>query len=138
MSVIKAYFLARKVHKGQKDKSGKAYINHPLTVCKKVKGKVEKQVALLHDVIEDTFVTAEYLKEKGFSDAVVVAVTLLTKVEGEDYFEYLKRIKENPVARAVKIADLEHNSDLTRLKVVTDKDLARVEKYKKALEFLKS
>ena len=98
-----AYRLASKAHKGQKDKGGEDYFKHPLTVSNKLSGDKEKVVALLHDVVEDTDVTVNDLKEAGFSDEVVSAVSTITKKAGEDYEEYLNRVKQNPIALRVKI-----------------------------------
>ena len=92
-------------------------------------------MALLHDTLEDTDV-APTLLERFFSPAVVAAVRLLTRPEDEDYFDYVRRVGENPLARAVKLADLSHNSDMSRLKTVTEWDLRRLEKYKKARAIL--
>lgn len=92
---------------------------------------------MLHDVIEDTDVTEEELR-KEFPDEIVNAIVVLTKRKGEDYFDYLRRVKENPLACEVKLADLEHNSDLTRLKGITFKDMERRNKYLKAIDYLLS
>ena len=125
-----ALSIARKAHEGQLDKAGVDYIEHPIYVASQVDTEEEKAVALLHDVIEDTDVTVNDLKEAGFSDEVVLAVSVITKKAGEDYEEYLDRVKQNPIALRVKIADMEHNSDISRIKNPTEKDLKRLEKYK--------
>lgn len=130
--------IATKAHRGQVDKGGVEYINHPLTVASLVNTENEKIVALLHDTIEDSTITEQDLVNFGFSNEIVKSVKLLTHKKNVPYFEYLKPIKQNKIARNVKIADLIHNSDLSRLKVITQKDLERNKKYKKALEFLKS
>lgn len=132
-----AYRLASKAHKGQKDKGGEDYFKHPLTVSNKLSGDKEKVVALLHDVVEDTNVTVNDLKEAGFSDEVVSAVSTITKKAGEDYEKYLNRVKQNPIALRVKIADMEHNSDISRIPNPTEKDLKRLEKYKIRLRELR-
>lgn len=132
-----AYNIASKAHKGQKDKGGEDYFNHPLTVSNRLSEEKEKIVALLHDVIEDTDVTVNDLKEAGFSDEVVSAVSTITKKAGEDYEEYLNRVKQNPIALRVKIADMEHNSDISRIPNPTEKDLNRLEKYKIRLRELR-
>jgi metal dependent phosphohydrolase len=132
-----AYNIASKAHKGQKDKGGEDYFNHPLTVSNKLSGEKDKIVALLHDVIEDTDVTVNDLREAGFSDEVVLAVSVITKKDGEDYEEYLNRVKQNPIALRVKIADMEHNSDISRIKNPTEKDLKRLEKYRIRLKELR-
>ena len=134
----KAYEIAKKAHLGQVDKAGEAYIKHPEKVASFVKTDEEKAVAYLHDVIEDTELTLEDLYEYGLSKEVIEAVDIITKKRGEDYQSYLNSVKNNKLARAVKLADLRHNSDLTRLTKVTEKDIKRKEKYQKAIDFLNS
>ena len=134
----KAYEVAKKAHLGQVDKAGEDYIKHPEKVASFVKTDEEKAVAYLHDVIEDTELTLEDLYEYSFSKEVIEAVDIITKKRGEDYQSYLNSVKENKLARAVKLADLRHNSDLTRLIKVTEKDIKRKEKYQKAIDFLNS
>lgn len=134
--LIKAYLIARKAHRGQKDKAGKSYIYHPIAVAKGVKGKECKIVALLHDVVEDSDITLDVLRSKGFNERIIEAISAITKIEGEEYTSYLKRVKSNELARIVKLSDLRHNSDLSRLKTVTQKDKERVEKYHFAIDFL--
>ncbi len=134
----KAYEIAKRAHLGQVDKAGEDYIKHPEKVASFVKTDEEKAVAYLHDVIEDTELTLEDLYEYGFSKEVIEAVDIITKKRGEDYQSYLNSVKKNKLARAVKLADLRHNSDLTRLTKVTEKDIERKEKYQKAINFLNS
>ena len=134
----KAYEIAKRAHLGQVDKAGEDYIKHPEKVASFVNSDEEKAVAYLHDVIEDTELTLEDLYEYGFSKEVIEAVDIITKKRGEDYQSYLNSVKKNKLARAVKLADLRHNSDLTRLTKVTEKDIQRKEKYQKAIEFLNS
>lgn len=131
-----AYAIALVAHKGQVDKAGMDYILHPLTVSNNCNTEEEKIVALLHDVLEDTSVTKEDLL-KFFSSEIVEAVSLLTHKEEDSYTDYLAKIKANPLAKAVKLQDLKHNMDLSRLPNPSEKDLSRLEnKYKPALEFL--
>ena len=134
----KAYEIAEKAHLGQVDKAGEDYIKHPKKVASFVKTDEEKAVAYLHDVIEDTELTLEDLNKYDFSKEVLEAVDIITKKRGEDYQSYLNSVKKNKLARAVKLADLRHNSDLTRLIKVTEKDIKRKEKYQKAIDFLNS
>ena len=134
----KAYKIAKKAHLGQVDKAGEDYIKHPEKVASFVKTDEEKAVAYLHDVIEDTELTLENLYEYDFSKEVIEAVDIITKKRGEDYQSYLNSVKKNKLARAVKLADLRHNSNLTRLTKVTEKDIERKEKYQKAINFLNS
>lgn len=132
-----ALSIAKKVHKGQYDKAGVDYIEHPLFVASLVDTQEEKAVALLHDVLEDSPYTAEELILAGLPETVVSAVQILTKKKGQDYQQYLELVKSSPIARRVKLADLKHNSDLSRLATVTEKDLERLEKYKKAIDYLR-
>jgi len=130
--------LATEAHKGQVDKAGSPYIVHPVGVAKIVTSKIEKTVALLHDVVEDTYLTLDDLRREGFTEEVVIAVMLLTKIRDENFniYRYLRDLKLNEIARAVKIADLSDNMDISRIPDPTDKDHKRVEKYKKQREFL--
>lgn len=128
--------IATEAHKGQVDKAGIPYINHPLTVASLVDTEEEKIVALLHDTIEDTNITEQDLLNYGFSNKIIEAVKLLTHNKNVLYMDYVAKIKDNELARKVKIADLTHNSDLSRLKEITEKDKKRYEKYQKALLYL--
>ena len=134
----KAYEIAKRAHLGQIDKAGEDYIKHPEKVASFVNSDEEKAVAYLHDVIEDTELTLEDLREYGFSEEVLKAVDVITKKKGQDYQTYLNSVKENKLARVIKLADLRHNSDLTRLINITEKDIERKEKYQKAIDFLNS
>ncbi|MDO6227807.1 HD domain-containing protein [Streptococcus infantis] len=131
-----ALSIARKAHEGQLDKAGVDYIEHPIYVASQVDTEEEKAVALLHDVIEDSPVSAEGLLQAGLPETVVTAVQVLTKKKEQDYQTYLETVKKNPLARVVKLADLKHNSDLSRLSSITEKDRERLKKYKKAIDFL--
>ena len=131
-----ALSIARKAHEGQLDKAGVDYIEHPIYVASQVDTEEEKAVALLHDVIEDSPVSAEELLQAGLPETVVTAVQILTKKKEQDYQTYLETVKKNPLARVVKLADLKHNSDLSRLSSITEKDRERLKKYKKAIDFL--
>lgn len=137
-NVDMAYKIAFKAHAGQYDKAGQPYIQHPAYVASQMKSDDERMVALLHDVIEDTPLTLDDLRQKGFSDEVVNAVYAITKVRGEDYADYLNRVRGNRLACSVKIADLLHNSDLSRLSEIKQMDYERVEKYKHALAYLQA
>ena len=131
----KAMVLAYEAHQGQYDKSGLPYVFHPFHLAEQM--DTEVTAALLHDVVEDTDYTLEDLRSMGFPDTVTDALALLTHDPSVPYMEYVERLKSNPIARSVKLADLTHNSDLSRLPVVTEKDLERVEKYRKAIKLLK-
>ncbi|MCW6663281.1 GTP pyrophosphokinase [Aerococcaceae bacterium NML190073] len=128
--------IAEKAHAGQVDKAGKDYIQHPIYVSSLVDSPEAKVIALLHDVLEDSDYTAEDLLNAGLPCEIVEAVKILTKQPSESYDEYLSKIKMNDLARVVKIADLTHNADLTRLHEVTQRDLDRQEKYREAIMFL--
>lgn len=140
LRVRKAFEMASIAHSNQFDKAGKKYIFHPMTVALGCKGDISAMiVALLHDVAEDTAFSLEDLKEKiSLTSKEFDALKLLTHEENVSYFDYIERIKTNELATKVKIADLKHNSDLSRIPedMRTEKDLARVEKYKKALKIL--
>lgn len=127
--------LADYAHYGQLDKAGRPYIDHPRAVAAQMETDEEKTVAYLHDVLEDTFVTADTLRNL-FGDTVAEAVIAMTHTQEESYEAYVRRLGENPLARRVKLADLRHNMDLNRLPEVTDRDLRRLEKYRRAEAYL--
>lgn len=131
----KAMIIAYEAHKNQVDKSGVPYIYHPIHVAEQMDTENECIIALLHDVVEDTNVTFKQLEEV-FSKEIIDILKLLTREENIEYDEYIKRIKNNSIACKVKIADLTHNLDKTRLDFVTEVDVKRNEKYKKALQIL--
>ena len=133
----KAMQIAIKVHRGQLDKGGNDYINHPVRVERRCACQEDRLVALLHDTIEDGNIASEYLLLVGFSQEVVDAVLSVSRKRGEDYFEFIQRCKANPIGRRVKIADLKDNMDITRLKELTHKDIERLKKYHKAYNILK-
>jgi (p)ppGpp synthase/HD superfamily hydrolase len=125
--------IATNAHDGQVDKGGNKYILHPLAVMNRVNEIKEKIAAVLHDVVEDTSVTLQNLRERGICDEVVDAVDALTKRVGDSYDQSLYRAYQNDIARAVKLADMTENSDITRLKTITDKDIKRCLKYKRGI-----
>ena len=132
----KAMRLAFEAHQGQLDKCGIPYVYHPLHLAEQMPDEDCTVAALLHDVVEDTDYSLEDLRRMGFPPRALEAVALLTHDPAEPYLDSVARVKQNPVARTVKLADLRHNSDLTRLDTVTERDLARVEKYAAALRLL--
>ena len=132
----KALKLCFEAHKNQVDKSGMPYVFHPFHLAEQMTDENTTVVALLHDVVEDTDYTIEDLRNMGFNDAVLEAISLMTHSKDVPYMDYVAEIKKNPIARAVKLADLKHNSDLSRLDTVDEKAIKRVEKYKKAIELL--
>ena len=128
--------IAVEAHREQKDKSGREYVMHPIRVAERCKDPRAKIVALLHDTIEDTNVTAEYLRCEGFPDEIINGVLSVTKREGETYDDFVRRAAENVIGREVKIADLEDNMDIRRLKEITAEDVARLQKYLRAWQYL--
>ena len=141
LRVRKAFELAKTAHAGQYDKGGADYICHPMTVALSCGGDISAMVvALLHDVVEDTNLTLDNLrKEIDLTAAEITALELLTHDKKTSYFDYIQKIKGNKLATAVKIADLEHNSDSSRIpaEVISEKDFRRIEKYNQALKTLK-
>lgn len=128
--------IATKAHKGQKDKAGQDYILHPIRVAERCKDPRAKIIALLHDTIEDTDVTADYLRSAGFPEEIIEGVLAVTKHEGESYEAFVSRAAKNPLGKEVKIADLEDNMDIRRLKEITDRDVLRLRKYLRAWQNL--
>ncbi len=121
LNLLRALIIAIKAHKGQKDKGGHLYIWHPIRVALNVKDLSKKRVALLHDVLEDTNYTMESLNF--LNDNEKEALSLLTHDDGKPYMIYIHNLKKNSIARAVKLADLEQNMSINRLRTVTEKDL---------------
>lgn len=132
----KAVNLMFEAHKEQRDKSGLPYVFHPFHLAEQMEDETTTVVALLHDVVEDSDYTLDDLRRMGFSQEVCEAVDLMTHREGVPYMEYVRRIKTNPVAVKVKLADLRHNSDMTRMEAPTERDLQRAEKYREAMRLL--
>ncbi len=132
----RAINIAYKAHEGQLDRSGIPYIFHPMHIAEQMTTEETCIVAILHDVVEDTDVTLDELKEAGFSENVINAINLLTHRDEVPYLDYVRALKDDPIASVVKLADLNHNSDRTRLNVITKKDEQRFLKYQKAKEIL--
>lgn len=130
--------VATQAHKGQLDKGGNPYILHSQAVAAALDSTENKIVAYLHDVVEDTEITLEDLKEMGFTYRIVNSIRILTKPKDISYEDYLKSVKKDSNAWHVKMADIKHNMDISRIPEPTAKDFARIEKYKKALAFLES
>lgn len=131
----KALKIAYEAHKNQVDKGGAPYFLHPIYVALLMDTTDQKIVALLHDVVEDTDITLDDLRREGFPEYIIEAVDAITH-RGESYEEYIKKVETNALAFAVKLGDIKHNMDISRLKNITEKDIKRVEKYKKALAYL--
>ena len=132
----KAIRLMFDLHKEQTDKSGLPYVFHPWHVAESMDDEITATVALLHDAVEDTDLTLEGVREAGFPEEVVAALGCMTHDDSVDYMDYVRALAPNAVARKVKLADLRHNADITRLDAPTEKDLARREKYLKAIAYL--
>ena len=137
MNLERAIQIAVEAHAGAKDRGGKAYILHPIGVMMRCETDEEKIVAILHDVVEDTDWTFDALREEGFSKTIIEALETVTKhSDDEDYDEFVQRSLKNEIGRKVKIADLRDNLDVTRVGELTDKDIERINKYKRALKTL--
>lgn len=132
----KALKLCFDAHKNQVDKTGMPYVFHPFHLAEQMSDEISTICALLHDVVEDTEYTFNDIRNMGFPQEVIEVLMLLTHEDSVPYMEYVEKIGENPIAKQVKLVDLRHNSDLTRLNIVDEKALARVEKYQKAITFL--
>ena len=135
-TVEDAVSIAARAHSGQKDKAGAPYLLHPLRMMLRMDTEAAMMAAVLHDVVEDTEWTLERLREAGFSDEVLEAVDCLTHREGESYEEFVERVRTNPIARQVKIADLEDNMNVRRMSQIGPRDLERLEKYHRAWRVL--
>lgn len=134
----KALRIAVEAHAGQVDKAGKPYIFHPLRVCVRCSTDEERLVALLHDTIEDTEITAEDLLVAGFPRNIVDAILAVSRKEGESYEDFIVRAGQKPLSRAVKLHDLEDNMDISRLEQVTAGDVDRLNRYIRAYRYLYS
>lgn len=132
----KAMKLCFQAHKEQTDKSGIPYVFHPIHLAEQMKDEDTTVVALLHDVVEDTEYTIADLEAMGFNERVIAAIKLMTHADDVPYMDYVAKIKDNPIAKTVKLADLAHNSDITRMDFVDEKAKARVEKYANAIQLL--
>ena len=133
----RAIAIAAAAHEGQVDKGGAPYILHPLKVMLRVNSLEERIVAVLHDVVEDCGISFDDLRNEGFSETVLMAIASVTKVPGESYEAFIERVAQNPIGRMVKLADLEENSDLSRIAQPSWEDLERVEKYRRAIGVLR-
>ena len=132
----KALKLCFEAHKEQVDKTGLPYVFHPFHLAEQMTDEISTVCALLHDVVEDSSYTFEDLSDMGFPQEVIDVLKFLTHDDSVPYLDYVKEIKKNPIATKVKLADLAHNSDLTRLDKIDERALERAEKYKKAIAIL--
>ena len=133
----KAMKLCFEKHKEQKDKTGLPYVFHPFYLATQMDDEYSTVCALLHDVVEDSDVSFDDLINDEYPIEIIDALKLLTHNSDDDYFDYVRKVCTNKLSLKVKIADLKHNSDLSRLDVIDEWALKRQEKYKKALEILK-
>ena len=132
----KALQLCFDAHKDQKDKGGLPYVFHPFHLAEQMQDEDTTIAALLHDVVEDTDYTFDDLRSMGFPEQIIEALHLLTHDDTVPYMEYITAIRENPIAKAVKLADLRHNSDTTRVETIDDQMQQRYEKYAAAIGLL--
>lgn len=134
----KAMKIAYAAHAGQVDKTGVPYIYHPIHLAESMTDENAVITALLHDVAEDTDITIDDLAREGFHADILTALTLLTHNPAEEYMDYVSRLSTCPLARKVKLADLRHNSDVTRLDAIDEKMARRLEKYRRAIQLLEA
>ena len=132
----RAIALAAVAHEGQFDKAGAPYILHVLRVMLRLTTPEERMAAALHDVVEDCGWTLDRLRAEGFSEEVIAGIDAVTRRDSESYEEFVLRAKAHPIGRRVKMADLEDNSDVTRLSEITERDQARLDKYRRAIDML--
>ena len=132
--------LCFETHKEQVDKTNMPYVFHPFHLAEQMDDEISTICALLHDVVEDSETTLDDLREMGFTNEVIEVITLLTHKEDVPYMDYVREIKKNPVATKVKIADLTHNSDLSRMdaREIDERAIKRNEKYAEALRILRN
>jgi (p)ppGpp synthase/HD superfamily hydrolase len=134
----KSIIIATKAHSGQFDKGGSPYILHPLRVMLSLDNDEDRIVGILHDVLEDTSITLQHLEDNGFLGEIEIlhALVSITRKSNESYKDFILRVKLNPIALRVKLADLRDNMNISRINNPTEKDFARIEKYKKAYKLL--
>jgi (p)ppGpp synthase/HD superfamily hydrolase len=133
-----AISLAVEAHRGQRDKAGQTYVLHPLRVMMRLDTELERMVAVLHDVVEDSPYSLDRLRALGYPEPVLEALDCLTRREGESYEAFIERVRPHPLARRVKLADLEDNMDVRRLPALSPKDAERLTRYRAAWERLRS
>ena len=133
----RAIVIAANGHAGVTDKSGAPYILHPLRMMLRLSSPDERIVAVLHDVCEDCpGWTFDRLRKEGFPDHIIEALMSVTKRNGEDYEDFVRRAAANPIGRRVKLADMQDNSDLSRIAAPSERDLRRIEKYRRAIDLI--
>ena len=132
----KALKISFNAHKNQVDKTGVPYVFHPFHLAEQMDDEASVCVALLHDVVEDTEYTFDDLEKEGFTKEIIDAIKLLTHDPRVPYLDYVNMIKENTIATKVKLADLKHNSDLSRLDLTVDKIPPKLDLYLEAIKIL--
>ena len=138
LQMLYAMLCAFLAHGNQRDKEGEPYFLHPIHVAKNVETRDEKMVALLHDVLEDSGITEENLQMMGFSEEIISAVKALTRGRFQSYSEYIKQVRKNPLARKVKLADIQDNMNPNRLKKLNALTQRRLKnKYENAIHILR-
>lgn len=135
-SLERALVIAVNAHQGQIDKAGQPYALHPLRMMLRLDDEAARITALLHDLIEDTDWTLEQLRAEGFAEPILAAVDRLTRRADESYEQFIERLRPDPLARRVKLADLEDNMDLRRITRLDEQSLARIERYHRAWRML--
>jgi len=138
VNIQTAISIACDAHGDQLDKAGEAYILHPLRLMLQFDDERLRIIAVLHDVIEDSEITLEDLKSKGFGEEILRALDRLTKKSSESYEQFIGRVSKNDLAKKVKIADLKDNLNIVRLETISHNDIERIKKYHGALQFLSS
>lgn len=134
----KAIKMATQAHFGQVDKAGQPYILHCIRVMMSGNTIQEKICGVLHDIIEDTPLSLNDLEKAGFSKEIIETVSCLTKIPNEKYQNYLSKVSSNPIAVKVKLNDLQDNLDVTRLKIIEESDVERINKYLTSYRYLKN
>ena len=134
----KAMRIAYDAHAGQVDKTGLPYIYHPIHLAENMADENAVITALLHDVVEDTDITIDDLAREGFNEDILIALQLLTHNPAQEYMDYISQLSTCTLARKVKLADLYHNSDVTRLDTIDEKTARRLEKYTRAIKLLEA
>lgn len=134
----RAIAVAARAHEGQQDKGGTAYILHPLRVMLRVQTTEQRIVAVLHDVLEDTSMSLSDLAREGFALKILAAVQALSRRDDESYEAFVARLGSDPLARVVKLADLDDNSDLSRIAMPGPEDIARLQRYQQASAYLQA
>ena len=137
-TVEDAVALAALSHKTQIDKAGQPYIFHPLRMMLRFEDEAAQIVAVLHDVVEDAGIRLDDLRGLGYSEEIVSALDCVTRRDGETYEQFIERAAANPLARRVKLADLDDNLEVRRLPVIREKDVERLNRYKAAQARLKA